>query len=100
MIISKTGGIKKNIQNGGLTFICCLLSVIILPVHVDFLPPFMIMWVICWILENYQRFHEIWNLERPPVLLFSGFTIYFLWYVSGLFYSSDLNNGTLLIFRN
>ena len=99
MIIYKTKNLTNIRQNGGLTFFCCLMSVIILPFHVDFLPPFMILWVVCWIIENYQRFGKVLNIKEPSVLLFAGFLLYFLWYVTGLLYTNDLNNGVLLIFR-
>jgi O-antigen ligase len=99
MIISKTEKIEQIIQKGGLTFFCCMMSVIILPFHVDFLPPFMILWVICWIFENYRRIRKIPQIKEPSFLLFVGFLIYFLWYLAGLFYTNDLDNGVLLVFR-
>jgi O-antigen ligase len=91
--------IKEFLQNGNLTFFSSVMTVIILPLHVDYLPPFMMLWVVSWILENYKRFNTIWRINEPPVLLFLGFTVYFLWYISGLFYTSDIHNGTLLVFR-
>ena len=91
--------VKEFLGSGKLTFFSSLMTVIILPLHVDYLPPFMILWVVSWILENYRRLRTIWNIKEPPVLLFIGFAIYFLWYISGLFYTSDMHNGALLIFR-
>jgi O-antigen ligase len=91
--------IKQLMQSGKLTFFSCLLSVIILPIHVDFLPPVMIFWLIAWTLENYHSFHKIWSKENPAFLLFTGFALYFLWYLAGLLYTDDLHNGILLVFR-
>ncbi len=91
--------LNKFIGNGRLTFLSCLLCVIIIPVHVDFLPPFMIFWLACWIIENQQRFHLIWNREDPVIRLFYGFALYFLWYLACLFFTDDLHNGILLVFR-
>jgi O-antigen ligase len=91
--------IKQYIQSGKLTFILCLLSAIIIPLHVDFLPPVMILWLIAWIIENHKDFNKIWNIKNPAVLLFAGFTLYFLWYLAGLIYTEDFHNGTLLTFR-
>ena len=91
--------INKFIGSGGLTFLSCLLCIIIIPVHVDFLPPFMIFWVVCWIIENRQRFNKIWNREDPVILLFAGFALYFLWYMGCLFFTDDIHNGMLLVFR-
>lgn len=99
MLNYKTLNIGDLIKKGGLTFFSCLLAVIILPVHVDFLPPVMILWLISWIVENHQGFRKIWSFKDPAVLLFAGFSLYFAWYVSGLLYTEDLPNGILLIFR-
>jgi O-antigen ligase len=99
MLDYKTFNIKDLIKRGGLTFFSCLLTVIILPVHVDFLPPVMILWLITWIVENHRGFKKIWSFKDPAVLLFAGFSLYFAWYVSGLLYTEDLSNGILLIFR-
>lgn len=99
MIADNTNKVKEFLGSGNLTFFSSLMTVIILPMHVDYLPPFMILWVISWILENYRRLGAIWDTTKPPVLLFIGFVVYFLWYISGLFYTSDMHNGTLLIFR-
>ena len=90
---------NKFIGSGGLTFLCCLLCIIIIPVHVDFLPPVMILWVVCWIIENRQRFTKIWNREDPVLFLFAGFALYFLWYLGCLFFTDDVHNGILLVFR-
>ena len=90
---------NKFIGCGGLTFLCCLLCIIIIPVHVDFLPPVMILWVVCWIIENRQRFTKIWNREDPVLFLFAGFALYFLWYLGCLFFTDDVHNGILLVFR-
>ena len=96
---NKIKNISDIIQDGGLTYFSCLLSVIVLPLKVDFLPPIMILWVIFWILENHQRFKQIWNFKDPAVLLFIGFALYFIWYLAGLIYTEDLHNGKILIFR-
>lgn len=87
------------LRSGKLTYFACFLSVIILPIHVDFLPPFMILWVICWILENAGQFNALINFKNDSFKLFIGFLLFFIWYVSGLFYTTDLDNGMLLVFR-
>lgn len=86
-------------RKGGLTFFSCLLALAILPVKVDYLPPIMILWTICWIVENRQRILKVWNPAEPAVRLFIAFVLYFLWFVAGLFYTNDIDNGTLLVFR-
>jgi len=87
------------LQSGRLTFYSCLLSVIVLPIHVDFLPPFMILWVLCWFIENKGQFNSLWSLKNDTFILFTGFLLFFIWYISGLFYTTDLHNGMLLVFR-
>ena len=90
---------NKFIMSGRLTYLSCLLCIIIIPVHVDFLPPFMILWLACWIFENRNRFNKIWNREDPVIFLFAGFALYFLWYIGCLFFTDDLQNGIQLVFR-
>jgi len=93
MIISKSENIKKFIREGGLTFIFCLLSVIILPVYVHILPLIMILWVISWILENRSRLNKEITTNNKAAVLFFLFILFFLWQVAGLFLSESLNTG-------
>jgi O-antigen ligase len=91
--------VNKLIMSGRLTYLSCLLCIIIIPVHVDFLPPVMILWVVCWIIDNRQKFNKIRNRKDPVLLLFTGFVLYFLWYLACLFFTDDLQNGIQLVFR-
>jgi O-antigen ligase len=91
--------VRTFIQSGKLSYFSCLLSVIILPAHVDFLPPFMILWVLSWIVENLGSFKDIADIKNDNFRLFLGFLLFFMWYITGLFYTNDLSNGKLLIFR-
>ena len=93
MIISKSENIKKFIREGGLTFIFCLLSVIILPVYVHILPLIMILWVISWILENRSRLNKEITTNNKAAVLFFLFILFFLWQVAGLFLAESLNTG-------
>jgi len=86
------------LKRGYFSFVCALLSVIILPIHVKYLPPFMIMWGICWILENYSRFNIIWNSKTAYKLLFIMFVAYYLWQAVGILYSTDIKMGLLNLF--
>ena len=86
------------LKRGYFSFVCALLSVIILPIHVKYLPPFMIMWGICWILENYTRFNIIWNSKNKYKLLFIMFVVYYLWQAIGLIYTTDIKMGLLNLF--
>lgn len=86
------------LKRGYFSYVCALLSVIILPIHVKYLPPFMIMWGICWILENYTRFNIIWNSKKEYKLLFIMFVVYYLWQAIGLIYTTDIKMGLLNLF--
>jgi O-antigen ligase len=99
MIAKGTGIVEEAIRHGKVTFVFCLFCLIILPIHVEYLPPFLIAWVIFWFLENYSRLREIWNIRNLSVLLFILFIIYFVFYLAGLIYSTNINNGLLLVFR-
>jgi O-antigen ligase len=90
---------RELISRKMMTFVFCLSTLIILPIHVEYIPPVLVAWVIFWFLENYGRFYKMFDLRQPSVLLFVLFIIYFLWYLTGLIYSADINNGLLLIFR-
>jgi hypothetical protein len=69
-----------------------------LPIHVKFLPPVMILWVICWIIENYDRIGESLSTEHPHIKLLLAFFIYYFWQAVGLIYTSDLNMGLSNLF--
>jgi O-antigen ligase len=99
MNMEKKFSITEFFKRGGGTYISCLLSLIILPIHVDFLPPVMILWILFWISENFVGFKNIFKTDSPAFMLFAGFALYFIWFVAGLFYTNDYHNGTLLVFR-
>jgi len=86
------------LEEGSLSFICAIISVIILPIHVYFIAPFMILWVICWILENYQRFNKIFKIRRSYLLLFILVLAFYFWQAIGVFYSDDTQMAFLNLF--
>ena len=86
------------IKRGYFTFIFALLSLVILPIHVQYLPPFMIMWCLSWIIENFLLRNEKWNLKTPHKVLFLLFISYYIWQAVGLIYTSDTKQGLLNLF--
>ena len=98
MIIPKTDSIKKFFLSGGLTFIFCLLSVVILPTYIHYLPPFMILWVLFWILDNRSGLNKDIFIGNKAAILFFLFIFYYLWQAVGLIYTTDTKMGLSNLF--
>lgn len=81
------------LKKGFFSFLCALFVVIILPIHVRYLPPFMILWCVFWIAENYLRIALISGCRKSFKILFILFISYYLWQAVGLTYSSDIKLG-------
>jgi O-antigen ligase len=82
--------INNLLDKGYFSYIIAVLSVIILPVNVYYLPPLMILWFLAWIIENsfnYRTFTP--DFSSPQKILFLLFIVYYLWLIAGLLYSSD-----------
>jgi hypothetical protein len=90
---------KKLWESGYLSYLFASFSLFIMPIHVQYLPPLMIGWGLCWIIENLHRRDIIWKGRRELLLLAMGFMLYYFWILAGLIYSENLLNGRLLIFR-
>lgn len=85
-------------QNGNFSFIVALITVIVLPIHIHFLPPLMILWLFAWVLENYSRFGDIFHSNKAYSLLFILFVSYYLWEAIGLLYTTDIKMGLSNLF--
>jgi len=92
------GQIKILLKRGNFSFIFAALTLLILPIHVHFLPPLMILWFLACLLENYRMFNFKWHFTNAYSLLFILFIIYYLWQAAGLIYTSDYNLGLLNLF--
>lgn len=84
---------KNILNNGELTFYTCIACVIILPLYIHWLPPFMILWGLLWILENSTEFNKITFSGKKPAFLFILFLVLFFWQIAGLFFADSLNLG-------
>jgi O-antigen ligase len=91
--------LRNFFQNGGLTYCFCLLSVIILPVYVHYLPAVMIIWVLFWIIENKSGFKKDLTTNNKAAILFFLFMAFFLWQVLGLFLAESLSTGFERLFK-
>jgi len=85
--------IKRLQEKGYFTYIAALISVFVLAIHVKYLPPFMILWVICWIFENYKQFNRLRDVGSSNKVLFGIFIAFYLWQAVSLFYSTDFRTG-------
>jgi O-antigen ligase len=99
MLTYRSEDIKIFIRNGGLTFVCCLLAAIMLPVHIHWLPPVMILWVLIWILESKSRIKKDLIIDNKSAVLFFLFIIFFLWQIFGLFLADSFNDGIERLFK-
>lgn len=97
VIISKNG-LMSQLRNGYYSFLVALVTLIILPIHIHYLPPFMALWCIAWILENYSRFGYAFYYRKEFSLLFILFVSYYTWETIGLLYTTDMKMGLSNLF--
>ena len=86
------------LKKGFFSFLCAFLVVLILPVHVRYLPPFMILWGVFWISENYLRIALVTSCRKSFKILFILFISYYLWQAVGLIYTTDIKMGLSNLF--
>lgn len=91
--------ISRLISSGGLTFIVCMISVIVLPIYVHLLPVVMGMWVICWIYENKNGLKRNAFTDNRAATLLMLFILFYLWQISGLLIAESLNTGLERLFK-
>ncbi len=89
---------KEILSKGYPTYVACVLALIIMPLHVQYLPPFMILWGIFWLMENYRNPNSIMVSQQKYKQLFVLFLVYYVWQVVGLIYSADIELGLLNLF--
>jgi len=85
------------IKNGYLSYIGAISSIIILPIHVQYLPPFMMLWALGWVIENYN-FRNISIVEKNTKILLGFFIIYYIWQLISLLYTADMELGLSNLF--
>ena len=78
---------------GDLTFLLCLIVVILMPVYVYYLPPFMILWGIAWLFKNGFRVNRFMFSENKAAILFLLFIAFYLWQISGLLMAESIGSG-------
>jgi O-antigen ligase len=90
---------KNIILNGVLTLGLCMISVMILPLHVYYLPPVMIMWVMAWIIENKSEFNMNMVKHNKAAVLFLLFIVFYFWQIAGLLFAESLDTGFERLFK-
>jgi O-antigen ligase len=82
--------IPDNLKRSGyLSFIVAFLTVIVLPIHVKYISPLLILWCVFWIFETFLWNTKVSAYRKPTKILFFLFIIYYIWQVVGLIYSDD-----------
>jgi O-antigen ligase len=90
----------KSIGYGGyLTFFAGITVIILLPVNVYFLPPFMILWGVFWLVENDFKFKKEMFSGNKVAILFLLFIGFYLWQIAGLLFSHSIDSGFERIFK-
>ena len=67
--------LNNRVRNGYFSFLVGLITLILLPIHVHYLPPFMVLWCFAWLLENYSRFSYVFHCRKGFSLLFILFIL-------------------------
>jgi len=83
----------KTGNKGNLSFLCAAAAMIIMPLHFQYLPPVMILWGLCWLIEKRYSDVRVWDQKSGIFILFLSFVFYYTWQCAGLIYSSDLKMG-------
>jgi O-antigen ligase len=98
MRLTNTNNVVLLLKKGYFSYLFAIISMIILPTNVKYLPPFMILWCIAWILENYSSFGQIFINRKSNNLLFFLFVSYFIWDTISLLYTTDVKMGLSNLF--
>lgn len=80
------------VREGYFSYWAAILCLIVLPLHVQYLPPFMILWALCWLIEKIKTGFSI-NYTSSELKLFALFVIYYLWQSLSLLYTTDIKLG-------
>lgn len=95
-MLSKPESFKSILENEILSFVFACSCFIMLPIHVQYMPPFMVLWGLSRILELNRTKINNDLLREYPFRLFALFIAFYLWQLVGLFYSVNkipgLNN--------
>jgi O-antigen ligase len=91
--------IRESLIRGDWTYAMALITMILMPIHVQYVPPIMIAWICFWLIEKYFNKTKLLSSEKHIIILLVAFGSFFAILSVGLAYSQNLKNGTLLLFR-
>jgi O-antigen ligase len=89
---------KSVLEKGTLSFIFACVCVILIPIYIWYIPPFMILWGLSRILECWRRRMYSFRLNSYPVRLFILFIVFYVWQLVGIFYSDNIKTGWNIFF--
>ncbi|MBK7627768.1 MAG: O-antigen ligase family protein [Bacteroidales bacterium] len=84
---------KDFLLEGSLTYIFAFLTIIILPVYHWYLPPFMILWGVAWLLSIFTRTYDYTTIDHKARIVFVLFILFFIWQIIGMIYSDNPKEG-------
>lgn len=99
MSIFKNIPVRSFIQNGGLVLSCSILTVVVLPLSIHYLPAMMILWGFCWIVEMRSGSLKKMVSNNKAAILFLLFIAFYLWQISGLLFAESLSTGMERLFK-
>jgi O-antigen ligase len=80
-------------------YLSAIIIVFLIPVYVWFIPPFMVIWGISWVLQVKEiRENGSYKKYDPAILLFTVIMAYCLWQLIGISYSPDKSVGFQFFF--
>lgn len=86
-------------KSGYLSFISAYSAVFLLSLHNQYMPPFLIAWLLFWLVDFSFRNWQITEDERKIRFLLFLFLSLNLVFLIGLFYSENVKVGSVLFFR-
>lgn len=95
---SKALWLKDILEKRALSYYFLTIILILIPLYIRFIPPFMVLWGISWIMEssmNKQYINKEYRFHNWLSILFLTF---YLWQAIGILYSEDVIRGWNTLF--
>jgi O-antigen ligase len=84
---------KSILENRTLSYYFLVIILILIPLYIWFIPPFMVLWGISWIIESRINKEYFNKKNKIQNWLFIFFIAFYLWQAVGIFYSDDMKSG-------